>query len=74
MSNMQSSDCGCGNAQAGRVSEIYYSMTNAQTPLAIAYVPYQQWESTYELCTALQVGTIFPGLHKPFCGRGGKCQ
>ncbi len=34
--------------------------------LAIASVPFQQWNGTYDLQKALQVGTIFPELHKPF--------
>lgn len=39
--------------------------------LAIAYVPWQQWNQTYELEKALQVGTIFPDLDKPFLGKRG---
>lgn len=74
MSEIQSLDCGCTNAESSRVSEIYYHLAEAQAPLAMAYVPYQQWESTYDLCTALQVGTVFPCLHKPFCGKGGSCR
>ncbi len=37
-------------------------------PLAMAYVPWQQWNNTYDLDRALMVGTIFPELDKPFCG------
>lgn len=73
MSDIQSLDCGCSNTNS-RVNKIYYSLTNAQAPLAMAYVPYQQWESTYDLDYALQVGTVFPSLHKPFCGKGGNCR
>ncbi|QNM10399.1 spore coat associated protein CotJA [Wansuia hejianensis] len=40
-------------------------------PVAMGYVPYQKWGKTFELCKALQVGTIFPDLCKPFCGKGG---
>ena len=40
-------------------------------PVAMGYVPYQRWGNTFELCKALQIGTIFPDLHKPFCGKGG---
>ncbi len=35
----------------------------------MAYVPYQEFAPTFELKKALQVGTIFPELCKPFCGR-----
>lgn len=41
-------------------------------PLAMAYVPIQQFETIYELDEALHNGTIFPELNKPFmCGKGG---
>lgn len=40
-------------------------------PLAMAYVPMQRFENTFNLCKALQVGTIFPELCKPFCGKRG---
>jgi hypothetical protein len=39
--------------------------------LAMAYVPWQQFTSTYEPQKALMVGTIFPELDKPFVGRAG---
>lgn len=38
------------------------------TPLAMAYVPYQVWETPYEEDVALQRGTIFRSLDKPFIG------
>lgn len=40
-------------------------------PIAMGYVPYQKWTETFDLCKALQMGTIFPDLCKPFCGKGG---
>ena len=42
--------------------------------LAIAYVPWQTWDQTYELEKALQCGTIFPELNKPFSGKRGGCR
>ena len=39
--------------------------------LAMAYVPWQQFRNLYDLDRALQVGTIFAELDKPFTGRGG---
>lgn len=42
--------------------------------LAIAYVPWQYWDQTYELEKALQWGTIFPELNKPFSGKRGGCR
>lgn len=39
-----------------------------QCPLAMAYVPWQQWEQPYELNVSLQRGTIFPSLDLPWEG------
>lgn len=36
---------------------------------AMAYVPLQSWEKTYEISVALDRGTIFPELDKPFIGK-----
>ena len=36
-----------------------------QLPIAMAYVPKQKWNGTYELAQALEKGTIFPDLDKP---------
>lgn len=43
-------------------------------PVAMAYVPFQRFNDTFNLCTALNTGTIFPDLCKPFCGRRGCCR
>lgn len=43
----------------------------ADMPLAMAYVPMQTFCSTFDLCSALKTGTIFPELCKPFCGKRG---
>lgn len=40
-------------------------------PVGMAYVPYQKYQQPFDLCYALSVGTIFPDLCKPFCGRRG---
>lgn len=39
--------------------------------IAMAYVPWQHFQSIYEPDKALQVGTVFPELNKPFLGKGG---
>lgn len=39
-----------------------------ETPIGMAYVPYQQWEKPYDEQVALERGTIFPSLDKPFIG------
>ncbi|HRR77944.1 MAG: spore coat associated protein CotJA [Ruminococcus sp.] len=38
------------------------------TPLAMAYVPYQQWGDVYDDDKALTQGTLFPELDLPFKG------
>ena len=38
-------------------------------PLAMAYVPFQKIEGTYNQEEALKAGTLFPNLDKPFLGR-----
>lgn len=40
-------------------------------PLAMAYVPWQHWDKTYDFDKALCVGTIFPELDMPFRGYQG---
>ena len=40
--------------------------------LAMAYVPMQQFEETYDPEQALDNGTLFPALNKPFLGRWGE--
>jgi len=39
-------------------------------PIAMAYVPWQVWDETYDAARALCRGTIFPQLDLPF-GYGG---
>ena len=36
--------------------------------LAMAYVPMQSWRNLYELDLALERGTVFAELDKPFIG------
>lgn len=43
----------------------------ADMAIAMAYVPWQFMHETYEPDKALQCGTIFPELNKPFLGKGG---
>ncbi len=44
----------------------------SRVALAMAYVPMQKLGAIYEDEVALQVGTLFPDLDKPFLmGRGG---
>lgn len=43
-------------------------------PLAMAYVPWQEWCSLYEADKGFHRGTIFEELDKPFRGIGGCCK
>ncbi|MBR5683790.1 MAG: spore coat associated protein CotJA [Ruminococcus sp.] len=45
-------------------------MFPGNTPLAMAYVPFQQWGETYDDDKALSRGTLFPPLDLPFTGGG----
>lgn len=44
------------------------SINPALLSLAMGFVPFQAWETPYESDVALQRGTIFPSLDKPFIG------
>lgn len=69
--NLKSS-CNCQFADA-KLSDKEMYMHIDQLENAMAYVPFQNFTTTYDLGYALKVGTIFPQLCKPFCGkRGGK--
>lgn len=70
MSEIQTTGC-CGRTENRCVDRIYDHLREAQAPLAMGYVPDQQWSRTFELCRGLKAGTIFPCLFKPFCGKGG---
>ncbi|MCL2054063.1 MAG: spore coat associated protein CotJA [Oscillospiraceae bacterium] len=42
-----------------------------ETPIGMAYVPFQQWEAPLPENIALEKGTVFPSLFLPFeRGRG----
>jgi len=47
------------------------SFMPASPALAMAYVPMQQLEETYDPEQALDNGTLFPALNKPFLGKWG---
>ena len=41
----------------------------ASFPIAMAYVPWQNFGTLYDPEKALMAGTLFPELDKPFVGR-----
>lgn len=59
------------NHENNRVTDGYCS-DFGRMPIAMAYVPWQRFGRTYDLNQALQIGTIFPELNKPFTGKGGR--
>ena len=61
--------CPCSRQVSPKPDNMYEHLKYL-TP-AMAYVPYQQFTSAYDLDYALSVGTIFPQLCKPFCGKRG---
>ncbi len=52
------------NAQALPADSISANLLS----LAMAFVPFQSFETPYETALAFNRGTIFPGLDKPFLG------
>ena len=46
------------------------SMLPENPVVAMAYIPFQQYGSVYSAEKALDNGTLFPDLNKPFTGRG----
>lgn len=65
MAGNREKPCGCG-------SDVPF--LNSEYVVGMAYVPWQNMGTTYELDKALEVGTIFPELDKPFlaAGRGNR--
>ncbi len=59
-------NCSCG------FRRLDYSGVDMLPP-AMAYVPDQRLKKMFDHATALQNGTVFPELCKPFCGKGGAC-
>lgn len=55
------SDCGCSLKDEG-----YLSGGIDQLPLAMAYVPWQQWRKVMRADKGLACGTIFEELYMPF--------
>ena len=69
-SNRQSLPCACRMPDSSSRDREMYQHVDHMEP-AMAYVPCQEFTNTYDLCYALNVGTIFPQMCKPFCGKRG---
>lgn len=57
--------CGCEPEAAYRKTDFVAGM---------AYVPWQYFDTVYETDKALEIGTIFPELNKPFLAEGRGCR
>lgn len=62
----------CDSLPAGVTKRVSCDMLQG-LPLAMAYVPRQHYDRMFELSAGLKMGTIFPELCLPFCGKRGKC-
>ena len=51
------------------LQQLYGAARADVTPLAMAYVPNQQWDTVYAAEKGLCRGTIFPALDLPFLGK-----
>ena len=68
-------NCNTGNSSNMNMhmrEDMHYCLD--RLPVAMAYVPWQTFGRTFDLDHALQTGTIFPELNKPFYGCGGNCR
>ena len=65
----QTPNCTCTKPVSSKTDNMYEHLKHLAP--AMAYVPYQNFTSAYDLDYALSVGTIFPQLCKPFCGKRG---
>lgn len=65
MSGNRERSCGC-RPETSRADNEY--------ALAMAYVPWQYFTTVYEPDKALEIGTIFPELDKPFLPVGRGCR
>ena len=61
---------GCGCNGSGSMPDTSY--VREDFALAMAYVPWQHFTTVFDTDKALEVGTIFPELEKPFLA-GGRC-
>lgn len=55
-----------GNTGTGQSGASFDDICLRDLPLAMAYVPMQQWNTTYPLDKALERATLFPDLDLPF--------
>ena len=67
-------NCNCNSVNSNRPYMTDFKGNGYEDQaIAMAYVPWQQFRNLYDLDRALQAGTIFAELDKPFTGKGGIC-
>lgn len=73
MDYMKYNNCGC---QDSSPSSICYDNYDAlqDMPLAMAYIPWQQWQNVYDGAKGLENGTIFEELIFPFLCASPTCR
>lgn len=57
----------CSASDSCPLNKCDFSCVN-DFPLAMAYIPMQRFENLYSSDEALNAGTLFKDLDKPFCG------
>ena len=60
---------GCHVGGSNRTMPPSVSPSTPSRPMA--YVPWQEWRSLYEVEKVFRCGTIFAELNLPFCWKGG---
>ena len=69
-SGRNTGNCNCVMPDSkGKNNEMFSHLQHLEP--AMAYVPCQKFTENFPLQYALNVGTIFPQLCKPFCGKRG---
>lgn len=58
----------CSNNDSMENDMDFDNIPLGKLPLAMSYVPFQKWQTTYSLEKALKRGTLFPELDLPFKG------
>lgn len=70
---MDTFDCSCdyrnsGNMPCGDMCCKEMKTLPRSVAVAMAYIPFQQWDEVYSADKGLSVGTMFPCLNLPFVG------
>lgn len=63
-----SCECGINEAADSAVCVCRSNTSGINMPIGMCYVPWQKWGRVYDACSALERGTLFPDLDKPFLG------